>query len=50
MTNDELYILKLNIARYQAMLKLDLDSEKRPIVEKLLAEAAEVLGTDFKKR
>lgn len=43
MTNDELYIIKLNIAHYQALLKLDIDDEKRSAVERLLAEAEAVL-------
>jgi hypothetical protein len=39
MTNDERFIINLNIAHYQAMLKLDIDDEKRPTVARLLAEA-----------
>ena len=50
MTNDERYIVKLNIAHYQAMLKLDIDDERRSVVERLLAEAKEVLAEDFKAR
>ncbi|HXP06627.1 MAG TPA: hypothetical protein VN808_21110 [Stellaceae bacterium] len=46
MTNDERYIVKLNIAHYQEMLELDLDDEKRSAVERLLAEAKDVLATD----
>jgi hypothetical protein len=46
MTNDERYIIKLNIAHYQAMLKLDIDDEKRSAVEQLLAEAEEMLAAD----
>jgi hypothetical protein len=49
MTNDERFIIKLNIAHCQAMLKLDIDDEKRSTVARLLAEAEEVLATDFKK-
>jgi hypothetical protein len=46
MTNDERYIIKTNIAHYQAMLRLDIDDEKRSAVERLLAEAKDVLATD----
>jgi hypothetical protein len=49
MTNDELYIIKLNIAHFQTMLKLDIDDEKRSAVERLLAEAEEVLAADSKE-
>ena len=38
MTNDERFIIKLNIAHYQAMLKLNIDDDKRSTVERLLAE------------
>jgi hypothetical protein len=48
MTNDERFIIKLNIANYEATLKLDIDGEKRSTVERLLAEAEEVLATDLK--
>ena len=47
MTDDERFIIKLNIAHYQAMLKLDIDDEKRSTIERLLAEADDVLATDF---
>ena len=50
MTNDERYIIKLNIAHYQAMLKLDLDDEKRSVIEQLLAEAEEVLAAESAKQ
>ena len=50
MTNDERFIIKLNIAHYQAMLKRDIDDEKRSTVARLLAEAEEVLATDFKEQ
>jgi hypothetical protein len=50
MTNNEQFIIKLNIAHYQAMLKLDIDDEKRSTLERLLAEAEEVLATDFKEQ
>jgi hypothetical protein len=49
MTNDERYIIKLNIAHYQAMLKLGLDDEKRSAIERLLAEAEEVLKADLER-
>jgi len=38
MTEDG-FIIQSNIARYRAMLKLDLGDEKRTTVERLLAEA-----------
>ena len=50
MTNDERYIVKLNIAHYQAMLKLDIDIERRSVVERLLAEAKAALTADFNGR
>jgi hypothetical protein len=50
MTNDERVIVKLNIAHYQAMLKRDIDDEKRSTVARLLAEAEEVMATDFKEQ
>jgi hypothetical protein len=50
MTNDEWFIIKLHIAHYQAMLKLDNDDEKRSTVARLLAEAEEVLATNFKEQ
>lgn len=49
MTNDERFIINLNIAHYQAMLKRDIDDVKRSTVARLLAEAEEVLATDFKR-
>jgi hypothetical protein len=48
MTDDERYIIKVNIAHYQAMLKLDIDDEKRSTIQRLLAEAEEVLVADSK--
>ena len=39
MTDENINIIELNIARYRAMLKLDMDDGKRSIVERLLAEA-----------
>jgi hypothetical protein len=50
MTNDERFIINLNIAHYQAMLKLDIDDEKRSTVARLLAEAEKELTTDFKEQ
>jgi hypothetical protein len=50
MTDDDRFIIKLNIAHYQAMLKLDIDGEKRSTVERLLTEAEDVLATDFKEQ
>jgi hypothetical protein len=47
MTSDELNTIKANIAHYQAMLKLALDGEKRSAVERLLAEAEDILASDF---
>ncbi|HYM71482.1 MAG TPA: hypothetical protein VET89_00775 [Stellaceae bacterium] len=44
MTTDELYIVKTNIANFQAMLKLDISDEKRFIIKRLLAEAEEELA------
>lgn len=32
-------IIRLNIAHYQAILRLDMSDEKRSLVEQLLAEA-----------
>ena len=49
MTSDERYIITANIAHYQAMLKLDIDDEKRSVVVRLLARAEEVLATSFKR-
>ena len=50
MTDDERFIIKLNIAHYQAMLKLDIDDEKRSTIGRLLAKADDVLATDFKEQ
>ena len=33
------YIIRLNIAHYEAMLKLDMDDRKRATIQKLLAQA-----------
>ena len=48
MTDDERFIIKINIAHYQAMLKLHIDDEKRSMVGRLLAEAEEALAMDSK--
>ena len=48
MTDDEQFIIKVNIAHYQAMLKLHIDDEKRSMVERLLAEAEEAMAMDSK--
>ena len=37
-------IIQMNIAHYEALLKLDIDGEKRSVVERLLAEARENLA------
>jgi hypothetical protein len=50
MTNNERFIIKFDIAHYQAMLTLDIDDEKRSTVQRLFAEAEEVLATDFKEQ
>jgi hypothetical protein len=50
MTNDEWFIIKLNNAHYQATQNLDIDDEKRSTVARLLAEAEEVLATNFKEQ
>ncbi len=49
MTKDDLYIIKLNIAHWEAMLRLDIDDEKRFIVEQLLGEAKDVLTENSQK-
>jgi len=36
-------IIRMNIANYQAMLKLDLGDDKRAVIQRLLAEAEGVL-------
>jgi hypothetical protein len=36
---EEADIIKMNIAKYQAMLKLDMGTESRSAVERLLVEA-----------
>ena len=46
MTKDELFVIKLNIANCRAMLKFDIDDDKRLTIERLLAEAEEVLAAE----
>jgi hypothetical protein len=36
---EESEIIQMNIAHYQTILKLDMDDEKRSVVERLLVEA-----------
>jgi hypothetical protein len=47
MTNDERFIIKLNIAHYQAMLKLDIDAEKRSIVARFARRSRGGIGDGF---
>jgi hypothetical protein len=44
---EESVITELNIAHYEALLKLDLDDSKRSTVNRLLAEATEQLEHDL---
>ena len=39
MTENDIVIIQRNIARYGAMLKLDMDGKKRLVAERLLAKA-----------
>ena len=39
MTEEDPFIIRMNIAHYNAMLKLDMNDEKRSVIEGLLAEA-----------
>jgi hypothetical protein len=41
MTNQpfSVFVIEMDIARYQAMLKLDMDNRKRAIIERLLSQA-----------
>jgi hypothetical protein len=50
MMTQEPFIILMNIAHYEAQLKLDMDDGKRSVVTRLLAEAQEnlVLTTDIK--
>lgn len=47
---EEPTIIRMNIAHYGEMLKLDLDDEKRSVLERLLAEAKEHLVQAFAER
>jgi hypothetical protein len=51
MTEDPI-IIRMNIAHYGAMLKLDIGDEKRSIAERLLAEAKRdlALATTWEKQ
>jgi len=46
MTNDERFVLRTNILHYEAMLELNIEDERRLIIENLLAEAKDVLEQD----
>ena len=39
MTENDIFAIHMNIARYRALLKGDIDEEKRPVIERLLTEA-----------
>jgi hypothetical protein len=39
MTQNDIFVFEMNIARYRAMLQFDMDAEKRSLVERLLAKA-----------
>ena len=39
MTENDTFIIEMNIARYREMLQRDLDGEKRVLIERLLREA-----------
>jgi hypothetical protein len=49
---EEPVIIEMSIAHYGALLRLDLDDDKRSIVKRLLAEAKEslVLATEQRKQ
>ncbi len=38
MTEDDPFIIEMNITHYRELLKLDIDDQKRSVVERLLAE------------
>ena len=38
------YLIRMNIAHYKALLKLDLDESKRAAIEQLLAETEQALA------
>jgi hypothetical protein len=46
MTQNDIFALRMNIARYRTLLKLDIDGEKRSVIERLLAEAEENLASE----
>jgi len=48
---EDLFVIRMNIAHYRAMLALAMEGEKRSVVERLLAEAERslVLATDGAK-
>jgi len=39
MTEKDIVIIQRNIARYEAMLNLDMDGKKRSVAERMLAKA-----------
>jgi hypothetical protein len=41
---DESKIIRMNIAHYEAMLKLDMNNDKRSVVQRLLVQAKESLA------
>jgi hypothetical protein len=43
------FVMEMNIAHFEAMLKLDMDGEQRLVVERLLVEAKHDLTTAAKK-
>lgn len=49
--HEEPSIIQMNIARYSAMLKLDMDDERRSMLQHMLAEAQQclVVANDGKK-
>jgi hypothetical protein len=49
--NEDPTIIKMNVAHYRELLKLDLDDQKRSTVNQLLEEALQELApkTNFKK-
>lgn len=46
MNQIDIFIIQMNIARYREMLGYKMDSEKRAMVERLLAEAQGHLGSE----
>lgn len=52
MTNENITLIEANIARYRAMLKLDMNRDWRSVVERLLTEASDelALATESKKQ